>query len=82
MSVTVIGIAEEKTKKRKGNKVKQSCFMPLRVPDKQLEKHVVLLRWNKGEQSHYTWVKNFNRLTGVKPISVSVAFKVLLVQIY
>lgn len=62
MSVTVIGIEEEKTKKRKGKKVKQSCFLPLRVPDEKQEQHVTLLYWKKGEQSHYAWVKKLNRL--------------------
>lgn len=36
ISVSVIGIAEEKTKKCKNKTIKQSCFMPLRVPEKQL----------------------------------------------
>ena len=52
MSVTVIGIGEEKTKKHKGKKVKQSCFLPLGVPDEKQEQHVTLLYWKKGEQSH------------------------------
>ena len=61
ISVTVIGI-EEKYKKIKGKSVKQSCLFPLRVPDQQLEKHVILLYWEQNEQYHYAWVKNINRL--------------------
>lgn len=41
ISVTVIGVEEEKTK----HGAKQSCSLSLRVPDKQLENHVVLLYW-------------------------------------
>ena len=37
-------------------------MLPLRVPDQQLEKHVVLLYWEREEQYHYSWVKNLNRL--------------------
>ena len=37
-------------------------MLPLRVPDQQLEKHVVLLYWEREEQYHYAWVKNLNRL--------------------
>ena len=58
ISVTVIGIEEKKTKQG----VKQSCLFPLRVPDKQLKKHVILLYWEQNEQYHYAWVKNVNRL--------------------
>ena len=62
LSVTVIGIAKEKTKKVQGKSVKESVFMPLREPDKQLEKHVVLLFPCEKEESHYAWIKNLNRL--------------------
>ena len=62
LSVTVIGIAKEKTKKVQGKSVKGSVFMPLREPDKQLEKHVVLLFPCEKEESHYAWIKNLNRL--------------------
>ena len=62
ISASVLGIAAEKTKKRKGKNVKQSCLIPLRASDELLEKHVVLLYWWQKEQSHYAWVKNFNRL--------------------
>lgn len=57
-SVTVIGIEEEKTNQG----VKQSCLFPLRVPDKQLKSHVVLLYWQRNEEYHYAFVKNLNRL--------------------
>lgn len=57
--MTVIGVEEEKTKQG----AKQSCLLPLRVPDKQLENHVVLLYWYQKEPYHYyAWVKNLNRL--------------------
>ena len=62
LSVTVIGIPKEKTKKVQGKSVKGSVFMPLREPDKQLEKHVVLLFPCEKEESHYAWIKNLNRL--------------------
>ena len=61
ISVTVIGI-EEEYKKIKGKSVKQSCLFPKKVPDQELEKHIVLLYWEQNEQYHYAWVKNFNRL--------------------
>lgn len=65
ISVTVIGIEEKKTKQG----VKQSCLFPLRVPDKQLEKHLTLLYWEQKEQYHYAWVKNLNRLlSGTKSV--------------
>ena len=37
-------------------------MLPLRVPDQQLQKHVVLLYWGREEQHRYALVKNFNRL--------------------
>lgn len=58
ISVTVIGVEEEKTKQG----AEQSCSLSLRVPDKQLENHVVLLYWQQKEQYDYAWVKNLNRL--------------------
>ena len=60
ISVTVIGI-DEPEKKKKGV-VLPSVLFPLRVPNQQLEKHVVLLYWEQNEQYHYAWVKNVNRL--------------------
>ena len=58
ISVTVIGI-DEPEKKRV---VPRSVLFPLRVSDQQLEKHVVLLYWEREEQYHYAWVKNLDRL--------------------
>ena len=56
ISVTVLGI-EEADKKDQASKL-----FPLRVPDKQQEHHVVLIYWSQGENHHYAWVKNLNRL--------------------
>ena len=56
ISVTVLGI-EEADKKDEASKL-----FPLRVPDKQQEHHVVLIYWSQGENHHYAWVKNLNRL--------------------
>ncbi|CAH3040626.1 unnamed protein product, partial [Porites lobata] len=60
ISVTVIGI--DKPERSKKGVVLPSIMLPLRVPDQQLEKHVVLLYWEREEQYHYAWVKNLNRL--------------------
>ncbi|CAH3157887.1 unnamed protein product, partial [Porites evermanni] len=60
ISVTVIGI--DKPERSKKGVVLPSIMLPLRVPDQQLEKHVVLLYWGREEQHHYALVKNFNRL--------------------
>ena len=60
ISVTVIGI-DEPERSQKGV-VLPTTLLPLRAPDKQLEKHAVLLYWEKNEQYHYAWVKNLNRL--------------------
>ena len=59
-SVTVIGI--DKPERSKKGVVLPLIMLPLRVPDQQLEKHVVLLYWEREEQYHYAWVKNLNRL--------------------
>ena len=60
ISVTVIGI-EEPERSKKGV-VLPSVLFPLRVPDQQLKKHVVLLYWEQNQQYHYALVKNVNRL--------------------
>ena len=60
ISVTVIGI-DKAEHSRKGVKL-PTTLLPLRVPDKKQEHHVVLLHWQREEQTHYAWVKNLNRL--------------------
>ena len=55
ISVTVIGIDEPE-------KEKVSKLFPLRVQDKKQENHVVLIYWSQGDNYHYAWVKNINRL--------------------
>ena len=65
ISVTVIGIDKpEKKGKKKGKKevTPQSALFPLKIPDQQQENHIVLLYWGCGENHHYAWVKNINRL--------------------
>ena len=57
ISVMVIGIDIPE------NPVKNpSILFPLRVPDEQQERHVVLIHWSRGETTHYAWVKNISRL--------------------
>lgn len=82
LSVTVIGIAKEKTKKVQGKSVKESVFMPIRVPDKQLEKHVVLLFWCEKKNSltmpgsrTLTAFSQEPSLKEGRPIFVSVVFR-------
>ena len=60
ISVTVIGIDKPESKEK--GVILPSVLFPLRVPDQQLEKHVVLLYWEREEQYHYAWVRNLNRL--------------------
>lgn len=66
ISITVIGITNDKKKKQgmkgKKNTVQESFLMSMRVPDKKLQNHVTLLHWKKGDREHYAWVKHFNRL--------------------
>ena len=57
ISVTVLGIEEAE---KKGED--PSVIFPLRVPDQQQDHHVVLIYWSQGENYHYAWVKNVNRL--------------------
>ena len=57
ISITVLGIDEPE---KKGED--PSVIFPLRVPHKQQQHHVVLLYWSQGENHHYAWVKNLNRL--------------------
>ena len=58
ISVTVIGVSNEKTKKKKT----VSTLMSMRVPNEKLVNHVTLLYWRRGEDAHYAWVKSPNRL--------------------
>ena len=57
ISITVLGIDEPENKEKESSKL-----FPLRVPDHQRENHIVLLYWSEGDQYHYAWVKNLNRL--------------------
>ena len=57
ISVTVLGIDEPEKKEEDPSKL-----FPLRVADQQQENHVVLLYWSQGQNYHYAWVKNLNRL--------------------
>ena len=57
ISVTVLGIDEPEKKEKD-----PSVLFPLKVAEQQLENHVVLLYWSQGENYHYAWVRNLNRL--------------------
>lgn len=60
ISVTVIGI--DKAEQSKKGVMFPTKLLPLGVPEKKQENHVVLLYWKREEQCHYAWVKSLNRL--------------------
>ena len=60
ISVTVIGI--DKAEQSKKGVMFPTKLLPLGVPAKKQENHVVLLYWKREEQCHYAWVKSLNRL--------------------
>ena len=67
ISITVIGITNDKKYKKQGKKgkkktVQESTLMSMRVPDEKLQNHVTLLHWRKGDREHYAWVKSLNHL--------------------
>ena len=57
ISITVLGIDIPDDEEKDASKL-----FPLRVPDRQQEHHIVLLYWSRGDNHHYAWVKNLNRL--------------------
>ena len=57
ISITVLGIDIPENEVKDASKV-----FPLRVPDKKQEHHIVLLYWSRGDDYHYAWVRNLNRL--------------------
>ena len=73
----------EQSKKRV---ILPTTLLPLRVPNKKQENHVVLPHWQREEQTHYAWVKNLNRLLSRSKShrgqTYFTAFKDLSVQVY